>query len=29
MFAMFCWNMPKSVYGDAHRAGLTLSFPEK
>ena len=29
MFAMFYnWNMPKSVYGDDRRAGLTLSYPE-
>ena len=29
MSVMFwSWNMPMSVYGDAHRAGLTLSYPK-
>ena len=29
MFAIcYSWNMPMSVRGDAHRAGLTLSYPE-
>ena len=29
MYAMFSiWNMPMSVRGDVHRAGLTLSYPD-